>query len=234
LEYEQAQELKEPGLDLSVLTARQSPPHPAIIRTPPTFGNGTDTTWTPIPDRWMLGTWFFTRSNSLNYQSWRNMQWTLSPQEPNSYNDTLTDLVSWQVANSSQIFLSYGIDTPSIVGGIKQHNSYHWVPPPPMNIVNNTWEVISWGYDAVSVPYVVLYETPGVGQNQSAFDIISRSDKGVTPKTMHAINDGLVTLGNQELITLAGQAKPLRQDGARDGSLYPICNATCQSNGELP
>lgn len=162
------------------------------------------------------------------------MQWTLSPQEPNSYNDTLTDLVSWQVANSSQIFLSYGIDTPSIVGGIKQHNSYHWVPPPPMNIVNNTWEVISWGYDAVSVPYVVLYETPGVGQNQSAFDIISRSDKGVTPKTMHAINDGLVTLGNQELITLAGQAKPLRQDGARDGSLYPICNATCQSNGELP
>jgi hypothetical protein len=88
--------------------------------------------------------------------------------------------------------------------------------------VNNTWEVIAWGYDAVSVPYVVLYETSGVGQNLSALDIISRSSKGVAPETMQAINDGLTALGKHELITLAGQAKPLRQDGARDGSLFPF------------
>lgn len=225
--------LTEPGLSLSVLTARQSPPHPAIIRTPPTFGDGKDTTWTPIPDRWMLGTWYFTHSNSANYQSWRNMQWTLSPREPNTYDDSLTDLVSWQTANSSEIFLFYGVDTPTVVGGIKQHDSYDWVPPPPANVVNNTWEVIAWGYDAVSVPYVVLYETPAVGQNQSAFDIISRSDKGVANATIHAIHEGLSVLGNQELITLAGQVKPLKQDSARNGELYPICNATCETNGKF-
>jgi hypothetical protein len=191
------------------------------------------TTWTPIPDHWMLGTWYFTRSNSASYQSYRNMQWTLSPREPNTLDDTLTDVASWQTVNSSQIFLFYGIDTPTIVGGIEQHDSYNWVPPVPANVANNTWEVIAWGYDAISVPYIVLYETASVGENQCIFDIISRSDQGVTNETLDAINNGLTALGNQELITLAGQAKPLRQDGDRYGELYPICNATCMTNGEF-
>ena len=40
-------------------------------------------------------------------------------------------------------------------------------------------------------------------------------------------------LGNQELITLTGQVKALKQDGARNGELYPICNATCETNGKF-
>ena len=161
------------------------------------------------------------------------MQWTLSPREPNTLDDSLTDLVSWQTPNSSNVFLFYGVDTPTVVGGIRQHDAFDWVPPAPANVVNNTWEVIAWGYDAVSVPYVVLYETPAVGQNQSAFDIISRSDKGVANSTLHSISEGLAVLGNQELITLAGQAQLLKQDGGRNGQLYPICNATCMTNGEF-
>jgi hypothetical protein len=80
----------------------------------------------------------------------------------------------------------------------------------------------------------VLYETAAAAQTEGVFDIISRSDKGPSQETLRLINATVKAMGNQEVITLLGQVEPLTQDGGRIGELYPICNATCMTNGECP
>ena len=221
-------------LSLSILTSHQSPPHPISARVPPTLSNKTDQTWVPTPQGWFLGTWYFSWSSSVTYQSWRNMQWTLSLRETNSRNDTLNDLTSYQDPDSSTVYMIYGIDTPTVVQDTPQRDTYNFVPTPPLSADNNTWEVISWGYDEVGVPYSVLYETAAAAQTEGVFDIISRSDKGPSQETLRLINATVKAMGNQEVITLLGQVEPLTQDGSRIGELDPICNATCLTNGECP
>lgn len=162
------------------------------------------------------------------------MQWTLSPTDTYSMDGTLQDLATEFALNStSYVYANYGIDTPTVIGGVPVPDSYFYLPTGPLTFANNTWEVIAWGYDNDGVPYSVLYETPTAGGRISAsLDVISRDAKGPTRKTLDLIYDGVKALHNDELDTLLGLLVSVKQTGGRDGQLYPSCNTTCATNGK--
>jgi hypothetical protein len=162
------------------------------------------------------------------------MEWTLSPTENYSIDGTLQDLTSEFALNETAfVFKNYGIDTPTVINCKPIPDSYTYVPTGPLAIANNTWEVIAWGYASDGVPYAVVYETPVLGGLVSAsLDIMSRDDKGPTKDTLDAIYDGIKDLNNNQLDALLPLVVKLKQDGARNGQLYPSCNATCITNGE--
>jgi hypothetical protein len=120
------------------------------------------------------------------------MQRSLYPTETWGIDGTLQDLVSVFALNETFVFKNYGIDTPTVINGKPIADSYYYVPTPPLAYLNNTWEVISWGYDTEGVPYSVVYETPAdAGLVAPCFDITSRSDKGPSQATLSAIYNGI-------------------------------------------
>jgi len=164
------------------------------------------------------------------------MQWTLYPTGTYGLDGTLQDLTTEFALNeTSFVFKNYGVDTPTLINGQPVPDSYTYIPTPPLTFANNTWEVIAWGYDSDGVPYAVVYETPADGGIVGpSLDIISRSDKGPSKPTMDAIYDGISDLHNDALTALLKIVVKLPQNGARNGELFPSCNATCQTNGMFP
>jgi hypothetical protein len=220
-------------LHLSNLIKHQTPPNCIDIRLPPTIAI-TGKTWDPTPYNWFLGTWYFAYSNSVIYQLWQDIQWTLSPTETNGIDGTLQDLTTEFYGNETFfVFKNYGIDTPTVINGQVIPDSYTYVPTPPLSYSNNTWEVMAWGYDSNDVPYAVVYETPiDAGLIGPSFDIISRDDNGPSKATLDAIYAGVKDLKNANLTALLANVVKLSQNGGRDGEFYPSCNATCVTNGE--
>jgi len=222
----------QPELYLSNLNKHQSPPNPIDIRLPPTFEIKTCgcATWDPTPPSWFLGTWYFSYSNSIIYQEFQDMQWTLSPTETYAIDGTLQDLTSEFALNETNfVFKNYGIDTPTVINGSPVPDSYTYIPTAPLAFANNTWEVIAWGYDSKGVPYSVVYETPDAGIGPS-LDIISRDDDGPSKDTLDAIYAAVKGLHNEALDALLASEVKLTQNGGRNGQLYPSCNATCVTN----
>jgi hypothetical protein len=163
------------------------------------------------------------------------MQWTLSPRLPNTPDDTLNDVVTYQHGNSSDttLYYIYGVDFPTVTDNITQHDEYDWKPTGALAFAFNTFKVIAWGYDEEGVPYAALYETKSLGQTEESFDIISRSDKGPSGATLSMISKAVDYLGIASLTALKNEAMEvaLLQDGARVGQPYPLCNSTCMMNG---
>jgi len=226
------------GIDLNICPLRrhQTPPNNIEIRLPPTFQLPSQIDWEPTPPFWFLGTWYFAYSNSVVYQLFQNMQWTLYPTGTYGIDGTLQDLTSEFALNkTSFVFKNYGVDTPTVINGQPVPDSYTYVPTPPLIFANNTWEVIAWGYDSDGVPYAVVYETPADGGLVGpSLDVISRSDKGPSKPTLDAIYDGINDLHNDALSAVLKIVVKLTQNGGRNGELFPSCNATCQTNGTLP
>lgn len=225
--------LTKSELNICNLKRHQSPPNPINFRLPPTFLLPAHHSWEPTPPMWFFGTWYFGHSNSPVYQLFQDMQWTLYPTGTFGIDGTLQDLTTeFAVNETSFVFKNYGIDTPTVINGAPVPDSYTYIPTPPLAFANNTWEVIAWGYDSEGVPYAVVYETPeDGGLIGPVLDIISRSDKGPTKATLDAIYDGINDLHNDALDVLLKAVVVLPQNGARNGELYPSCNATCQANG---
>jgi hypothetical protein len=163
------------------------------------------------------------------------MQWTLTLQEPNSYNDARNDLVTYQPLNGSDVvYYIYGVDTPTVVNNSTQRDEYLYSPTGRLTgIASNIYKVLAWGYDEAGVPYAVLYETRAPVQTSESFSILSRTDKGPSNSTLELIYKAVDTSGNQTLIALKDAAVSLVQDGGRHGQLYPVCNETCQQNGKF-
>ncbi|KAF4630705.1 hypothetical protein G7Y89_g7440 [Cudoniella acicularis] len=218
-------------LYLSNLIRHQSPPNPIKTRLPPTF-EIPGKTWEPTPYNWFLGTWYFTHSNSVVYQLWQDMQWTLSATGTTDIDGTLQDLTSEFALNETAfVFKNYGIDTPTVINGQIIPDSYTYVPTAPLSFANNTWEVLAWGYDSNGVPYAAVYETPAdAGFTGPSLDIISRDDNGPSKPTLDGIYDAIKYLKNSQLDALLSSVVKLPQNGARDGQPYPSCNATCMMN----
>lgn len=83
------------------------------------------------------------------------------------------------------------------------------------------------------MPYAVVYETPAdAGLVGPSLDIISRDDNGPSKATLDAIYDGIKDLHNSQLDSLLASVVKLKQNGGRNGELYPSCNATCMTNGK--
>ena len=220
-------------LHLSNLLKHQSPPNPIAFRLPPALDSCYDAAWEPTPANWFLGTWYFIYSNSLIYQLFQDMQWTLSPTETTPLDGTLQDLTSeFSLNETSFVFKNYGIDIPTVKDGKLIPDSYFYVPTGPLAFANNTWEVIAWGYDSNGVPYSVVYETPAdAGLVGPSLDIISRDDNGPSKLTLDAIHEGIKGLHNDQLDKLLASEVKLKQNGGRNGQRYPSCNATCVTNG---
>jgi hypothetical protein len=192
------------------------------MRLPPTLDLDEDKDWTPTPGQWFLGTWYFTYSNQIQYNQWHNMQWTLSARPNNSFDDTLNDLVSFQLLSgpdTTTVWKIYGVDTRTVVNTTITRDSYTYIPTGPLAFASNIWEVIAWGYDKEGAPYAVLYETASNGQPTASFDIISRRDDGPSEETLDAIYKAVGDLKNKELSSLLAAVKKLRQDSGRIGCL---------------
>lgn len=154
------------------------------------------------------------------------MQWDLTPistEDTNEPSLQRQDLVSYSFEGG--VYLIYGIDTPVAP------DAYQWVPPGPLSVQNNTWQIMAWGYDSVDVPYTMFFETWPTGQ-PSQFYFISRSDKGIAEDTYQTLVDSVKKIGNQELNEALTRVYRIKQDGGRHGETYAGCNATCKENGE--
>lgn len=166
------------------------------------------------------------------------MQWTLSPEANTSYLypyvPVLNDLTSHQVLNGSgdTVFFEYGLDYLVTANGTTAHDAYAYFPTGPLSSENNTWEVISWGYDLDGVPFAVMYETPAFREGAASLDIISRDVRGPNAITLSWILEAVKALRNSALTSLVGNVQKLVQDGGRNRQPWPICNATCQTNGK--
>ncbi|KAL6249793.1 hypothetical protein RBB50_003648 [Rhinocladiella similis] len=223
------------GIALSILNEHQVPPNAVDLRLPPTFGqtNASSKPWIPLPPGWLLGDWFITFSNQELYRLFRNFIWTLTrpctddacyAQEATK----LDTLASFQLANDTQkpnaTYCAYSHDTAVAV------DAYQSVPTGSLASQNNTYEIISWGYDSKGVAFIVVYETPTASQTVASLDIFSRDPSGPSSDTLNAIKVGIKRFGNRDLIELLTNVKKTPQDGGRAGDAWPSCNATCRTN----
>ncbi|THH31224.1 hypothetical protein EUX98_g2993 [Antrodiella citrinella] len=193
-----------------------------------------------MPTGWQYGNWKMTYSSQPAYLPVLNLQWDSSPLFPQS--DVLpgqnNDLDSYQLENSTVVITAYGVDTPRRSNdkslGAEWDDVYDYVGKGNISPDNNTFEIISWGYDTDGVPYAVIYETPVAATDATAgLDIESRSDTGPSETTLQAIKDALLSLGNEQITELVNQTVPLVQNGARKGSAPVVCDAFCVDNSDL-
>ena len=198
-----------------------------------------------MPVGWRYGNWKFTSSSQPAYAAFVNVQWDLSPSFPQSATipGQDNDVASFQIAGdpSGTILTLYGIDTPRLSNdpsiGSGWADVYDWVGAGAVSTMNNSIEVIAWGYDTDGIPYTLVYETPitdPAHPQPADIDVASRSDSGPSQATLTEVFAALSSLGNQELSDLIGQVVPLVQNGARDGQPPVTCDATCMSNSDFP
>ncbi|EXJ63644.1 uncharacterized protein A1O5_11405 [Cladophialophora psammophila CBS 110553] len=187
-----------------------------------------------MPPSWLLGNWFITYSNQELYHVFRNFIWTLTRPCADdvcySLDAThLSDLASFQLVNDTQrpnaTYFGYSLDTAIA------ESAYHSVPTGSLASQNNTYEVLSWGYDSLGAAFVVVYETPAMSETVASLDIFSRDPAGPSNDTLDAIEAGIQRLGNKNLIDLLTNVTKTPQDGGRDNDPWPSCNATCRTNG---
>lgn len=185
---------------------------------------------------WFLGNWFITQSNQELYHIFRNFVWTLT--RPCTDGDCypleathLSDLTSFQLVNDTQrpnaTYFAYSLDTA--IGT----DAYHSVPNGGLAAQNNTYEIISWGYDSQGAGFVVVFETPAASEKVASLDIFSRDPTGPSPDTLDAIKAGINHLGDQRLMDLLKGMTKTPQDGGRRNDPWPSCNATCRTNGKV-
>lgn len=100
-----------------------------------------------------------------------------------------------------------------------------------MASTNNTWSILSWGYDTCGIPFFVAYESEIVAvNNPPGLDIQSKSDQGPTKETLDDILASLKALGNKDITALAKQTVATVQDGERRGLPPVACDAACINN----
>lgn len=101
-----------------------------------------------------------------------------------------------------------------------------------LNRVNNTWELLAWGYDVSGVEYALIYETAVLANSittgaTAGLDIGSCVKGGTDSKTRAALIAGVKGLGIPQLTTFAHQIKATLTDHRRDGLLRAACGESC-------
>lgn len=212
-------------------------------RLPPTVAPNTSlfSSWVAPPPGWFYGNWKVTYTSQPAYFPFHNFQWDSSPLFPQSTGlpGQNNDLTSYQLANDSTVVTAYGIDTPRRSNdpslGPEWDSVYDFDGTGALASVNNSWELLAWGYDTCGDAYTIIYETPVVAINSlSGLDIDSRSEHRPSPKTLEGIYDALTHLNNTELTELVRTTRKLVVDGRRT-ELPPVeCDARCVDNTNLP
>lgn len=209
------------------------------VRLPPTINPDPKSylSWVSPPPGWFYGNWAITYSSQPSYLTLQNFQYDASPVFPQSAEipGQNNDLTSFQVPNSSTIYTAYGIDTPRRSTqeslGPEWDHVYDFAGTGAIAAVNNTWELLAWGYDTCGVGYMVIYETAvAANDSPSSLDIESRLDVGPSHETLVEIYEQLRGLGSEELTNLVEETVQLVQNGDRRG-LGPVsCDAACINN----
>lgn len=138
------------------------------------------------------------------------------------------DLTSFQTKNSSTIITAYGFDTPRASLG---PFVFDYVGTGVFDVINNTWELMAWGYDTCGNGYFLNYETPVAATGAPAdLDIQSRVEDGPSEETLQELIKGVEALGNDELTKLAQQLTKLPIDGRRSGKPPVVCDEACVEN----
>lgn len=214
-------------------------PRTVEARLPPTINPDPSRflSWAPAPPGWIYGNWIITHTSQPSYFSLVNFQADTSPIFPQSAETPgqNNDLTSFQLAGSTTIHTAYGIDTPRRSNqkslGPEWDHVYDFVGAGALSAVNNTWELLAWGYDTCGIGYLVIYETPVAATGAPAgLDIESKIDTGPSKETLREIYSALRGLGNEELTRLVGQTVPLVQNGARTGVDPVVCGVDCLNN----
>ena len=232
------------AVELTLLVAvpfLQSPAYrPTCIqaRVPPTLNQPVDPSWKPPPVEWLLGAIKMTYSSIPEYFELYNIQSNIEPF--NNVTGQHVDLTSYQVsANDSHVYTAYGIDTPHYNSnyGYEYTGVYDFRGNGTLSAVQNSWEVVAWGYDTDGIEFQALYETaviPAAAQSPAGLDILSKSVNGPSAETLYAIYSAVAGLGNTNLTAILPTIKPLVHDGRRDGLVPVICNEACLNNTNLP
>ena len=229
---------------LSVASTASNPIHCAKssveVRLPPTINPEPKTfsSWVPPPSGWFYGNWKITYTTQPTYLPLLNMQWDSSPVFPQSdpFPGLYNDLASGQLANQSSIITDYGIDTPRRYSdpslGPEWEAVYEYTGTGALAAINETWEVLAWGYDASGDGYIVIYETASADNNSAppGLEIASRSENGPSAETVKAILHGLASLGDAGLTGLACSTQKIVVDGRRTGMPPVQCDAPCMNN----
>ncbi|THH31223.1 hypothetical protein EUX98_g2992 [Antrodiella citrinella] len=209
------------------------------VRLPPSLSSVTRRSdlYKAMPAGWLYGNWKATYSSQASYFPLHNTQWDLSPLFPqsDSHPGQINDLASYQLENSTVIYTSYGVDTPRRSNnktlGPEWDDVYHYGWLGDLNQINGSFEALSWGYDTLGVPYLVLYDSPIAAVGTSAdIDIFSRSDTGPSKTTVEALSVALQSLNNTQISQYVRDMMPLVQDGARRGLGPVVCDAACVNN----
>ncbi|CAL1699618.1 unnamed protein product [Somion occarium] len=208
-------------------------------RLPPTINPDPKSSicWVPPPPGWFYGNWKMTYSSEPSYLHLHNMHSDTSPVFPQSSKlpGQNNDVVSYQIANSTTILTEHTIDTPRRSKdpslGPEWDAVYDTVGTGNMAAVNNTWELLAWGYDTCGDGYLVIYETATpIIRSPSGLDIESRSENGPSPETLADIFVELLALNNTELSELVKGTVKQVVDGRRWGMSPVECDAHCVNN----
>lgn len=215
------------------------------VRVPPALNPhpNAPSSYIPLPDGWRYGHWFVTHSSQPVYQSFQNAEEIWAPVFPQSGTKPgqINDLSSFQLPNSSDIVTLFGIDTPSLSNdptlGQGWVDSVDFVATGELSAMNNSYQVVAWGYDTDGVGYLAVYETaildPAEAQPADV-DFFSRVGSGPSAKTLNLVKNALIALGNDVLSDLVKQVIPMVQNGARDGLPPVVCDQTCINNSGFP
>lgn len=208
-------------------------------RLPPTINPNPETSlsWIPPPPGWIYGHWFITHSSQPTYVPLLNFQNDLYPVFPQTAGAFIQnhDLSSYQLSGSSVIHTAYGIDTPRRSTqkslGPEWDHVYDFMGAGALSAVNNTWELLAWGYDTCGHRYLVIYETPVAASGAPAcLDLQVETDTTPSPETLQEIFHALRKLENEDLSRLVDQTIPLVQNGARNGMGPVECGVDCINN----
>jgi hypothetical protein len=100
----------------------------------------------------------------------------------------------------------------------------------------NQWAVLSWGLDAVGVPFMVVHEAASTMNGETdrlpLMDVITRSPTGVHAGSLAGTLDALIELGNKELTDMVNELGPVEWDYELQGG-PAICPQGCLENRSL-
>ena len=162
---------------------------PVDLQLPPTLAGRRNSIWHAPPYGWIFGNWKVTYSSQPTYQDLYNFQIDWSPVLPYDAGKR-NRLTSYQTQNASRILTTFGYDIPD---PIDPNSVADFFPTGPLGPLNNSDEIIAWGYDTDGLSYLVVYETAVVAEPAPpGIDVFSRSETGPSNVTLQAIIQGFL------------------------------------------
>lgn len=224
------------------------------IRLPPSLNPTVDSSppdWVSPPQPWLYGDWQITHSTNEDYYNLPNFVFTNTPQlptcskklpkdcPPGTFPGQNVDLSTWTVTKNgtTTIEAAFGYDTPHRSNfpdkGCGWNSVYDFAATGVLTGLNNSWELLAFGYDEIGDGYLVIYETAASTQ-PAGIDIESRGSSGPSNGTYSAIIKALQGLNNPNITAMLPNMTTLPRNNARSTVEPFICGPSCVNNTDTP